>query len=129
MACVCARACVGGSLLFWLGASWAPCCSPASLQAGHAFCGLRASAAAPFTALHHPVREHPANARAQTHTYIRIRARARMYRDANALPSIRIAITYTHTYTHNLCLSTYHKNIKKAHAHQTDAQISADTPK
>lgn len=53
----CARGWVG---ILAAGAAWAPCCYPATLQAGHAFSGLRGSAAAPFAALHHPVREHPA---------------------------------------------------------------------
>ena len=105
------RVCGWQRVIVASGAAWAPCCYPATLQAGHAFSGFCGSAAAPFTALHHPVREHPAPhkrlhiRRARTHT----RARARALTHAHthtatdiAYPTYKPLPEYTshHTHTH-----------------------------
>lgn len=108
--CLWAAACYFGDSLA-PGAAWAPCCYPATLQAGHAFSGLRGSAAAPFTALHHPVREHPAphkrlhthRARAHTQTRTRTRTPRRLrHTDIYARPTpVSIGTPYPGQSTHH----------------------------
>ena len=102
------RVCGWQRVIVASGAAWAPCCYPATLQAGHAFSGFCGSAAAPFTALHHPVREHPAphkrlhirRARTHTHTHTHAHARTHAHRDRHCVPNVqtftRIHITHTH---------------------------------
>ena len=107
------RVCGWQRVIVASGAAWAPCCYPATLQAGHAFSGFCGSAAAPFTALHHPVREHPAPhkrlhiRRARTHTHTHTHAHARThtatdiaYPTYKPLPEYTSHHTHTHTHTH-----------------------------
>ena len=88
------------------GAAWAPCCYPATLQAGHAFSGFCGSAAAPFTALHHPVREHPAPHKRlhirHAHTHSHAHRDRHCVHEIHTFTSIHITSHHTQTHTHRL---------------------------
>lgn len=96
-----------GCVLFWrclaAGAVWASC-YPATLQAGHAFSGLCGSAAAPFTALHHPVIEHPA-----PHQRLHARACLHLITVCTALHYETKIIYIVHTHTHTFPAQTHSK--------------------